>query len=108
MNDTPTPRTDAAAGEGCMTRIVRPLLNYEKLLIEALTLHDAIERLDVATHWSGCSCNYGCDGRMPRQGPKCKRCVDADRIREIKKLIDFNKPKREEKAKLDSLDSSNL
>ena len=83
-------------------------MDYLKLLIEALTLHDTIERMDLSSHWSGCKCDHGCDGRMPRQGPKCQRCLADERLREIKTLIDFDKQKREAKAKSDAMDSAQL
>lgn len=83
-------------------------MNYHKILIETITLHDTIDRIASSTHWSGCSCDRGCDGRLPRQGPKCPRCVADDRMREIKQMIDFDRPKREEKARADSLDSAAL
>lgn len=82
--------------------------NYQELLKETLELHDQIDRMASSSPWSGCKCDHGEDGRMLRQGPKCKRCVADDRIREIKELIDFDRPKREQKAKEDSLNSASL
>ena len=83
--------------------------NYQELLKETLELHDQIDRIASSTYWSGCECDHGEDGRVfPRIGPKCKRCVADDRIREIKELIDFDRPKREQKAKEDSLNSASL
>ena len=82
--------------------------DYLQLLIEVIKLHDTIERMDTSSHWSGCTCDYGCDGRALRQGPECERCRAASRIREIKHLIDFDRPEREAAMRAASLDSAQL
>jgi len=83
-------------------------MDYHKILMEALHLHDTIDRMASSAPWSGCSCDHGHDGRMSRRGEKCPRCVADDKMREIKKMVDFDRPKREQKAKDDSLNSAFL
>ena len=83
-------------------------LDYLQLLTEVIKLHDTISTMDIMSHWSGCKCDHGCDGRAPRQGPECERCQAASRIQEIKHLIDFDRPEREAAMRAASLDSAQL
>jgi hypothetical protein len=85
--------------------------SFADILTEPRALHDKIDRIASSTHWSGCTCDHGEDGRIAkRRGPQCPRCNADDRINEIKSLVGYDpqKPQRLAKAHEDSLRSASL